>query len=550
MRVLGVIRLSRETDESTSPERQRDDIKKWCDLHRHTLIGFAEDLDVSGAVDPFERPQLGTWLREQADEFDVIVGAKVDRLSRKLLHFVQLIDWANRHGKVVASASEPINTGDKWGRALANLLAMFAEMERDWIQERNQGSQQLAREEGRWHGGTPPYGYLPQKHSSGKGYVLAVDPESSERVREMVRRILKGESMNAICQDFNARGIPTPSDHYRSQVGKPSQGHRWKTTALIPILRSKTILGIAEKNGQVILDAEDRPVKRAEAIVSREDWDNLQVRLDQNSRLKTRSATSSFLLNLLYCAECGEPCYRLITGAATAKVRHVYYRCRGKAEKRNDCTATSVRADALEGTVESMFLAAAGEFEVMKRVVLPAESHVEELRQAQESLDYLLNEIEDKPAAVRQVYQPRIDRLQERIIRLASMPERPQTVEMRGTGQTFRQVWDQADISERREILKAAGLRVFTIPPVASGSTDAVDSYWAELSGWNQIPADEIEESRGGKTQTWSGVLPENHSMTQGKRVQMRLDPHETGGPYIWLVWHGDLAEKIRAKMQ
>ena len=59
-RVLGRIRLSRLTDESTSAERQRELIEQWSAMHDHEVVGWAEDLDVSGSVDPFDTRALGT----------------------------------------------------------------------------------------------------------------------------------------------------------------------------------------------------------------------------------------------------------------------------------------------------------------------------------------------------------------------------------------------------------------------------------------------------------------------------------------------------------
>ena len=65
MRLLSVIRLSVDTDESTSPERQRAKNQAYADLNDHTIIGEAQDLDVSARkVDPWKRPGLGPWLND------------------------------------------------------------------------------------------------------------------------------------------------------------------------------------------------------------------------------------------------------------------------------------------------------------------------------------------------------------------------------------------------------------------------------------------------------------------------------------------------------
>ena len=77
-RVLGRIRLSRLTTESTSAARQRELIEQWAAMHDHTVIGYAEDLDVSGSVDPFEAPALSPWFREdRRGEWDILVAWKL-----------------------------------------------------------------------------------------------------------------------------------------------------------------------------------------------------------------------------------------------------------------------------------------------------------------------------------------------------------------------------------------------------------------------------------------------------------------------------------------
>ena len=47
MRLLSVVRLSVDTDETTAPERQRAKNQGYADLNDHTIIAEAQDLDVS-----------------------------------------------------------------------------------------------------------------------------------------------------------------------------------------------------------------------------------------------------------------------------------------------------------------------------------------------------------------------------------------------------------------------------------------------------------------------------------------------------------------------
>jgi site-specific DNA recombinase len=83
-RVLGGVRLSRLVDESTSPERQRDQIRTWSKLHSHEVAHITEDTDASGAIPASSRPGLGPWLTDPAlvGRWDILVAAKLDRITR------------------------------------------------------------------------------------------------------------------------------------------------------------------------------------------------------------------------------------------------------------------------------------------------------------------------------------------------------------------------------------------------------------------------------------------------------------------------------------
>jgi site-specific DNA recombinase len=61
------------------------------DVSGHTLVGWAEDIDVSGSIDRFDTPQLGDWVGNRAPEFDVVACWKLDRLSRNAVKLNKLL---------------------------------------------------------------------------------------------------------------------------------------------------------------------------------------------------------------------------------------------------------------------------------------------------------------------------------------------------------------------------------------------------------------------------------------------------------------------------
>ena len=108
LQVIGEIRLSNETDESTSPERQNEQIQGYCDLHTGDLVPVCYDLDVSGSISPFDRGDLGKWLTSAGltDKRDVLVVSRLDRLSRSLFTYCDLIRWCEANGKAIAAVTE------------------------------------------------------------------------------------------------------------------------------------------------------------------------------------------------------------------------------------------------------------------------------------------------------------------------------------------------------------------------------------------------------------------------------------------------------------
>src|SRR5690606_19202534 len=131
-RVLGVVRLSRSTEESTSVERQGEAIRKWVDLHSAELAAIAQDVDVSGAVSPFERDGLGLWLTDgRAHEWDTLVAWRLDRISRNARDTLELLEWCQKRGKRIVTISDGIDSGSGAGKLYLQITAALAEAERD-----------------------------------------------------------------------------------------------------------------------------------------------------------------------------------------------------------------------------------------------------------------------------------------------------------------------------------------------------------------------------------------------------------------------------------
>lgn len=107
---------------------------------------------------------------------DVALFYRVDRVARSLLDFVGIMRQAEDHGVALVSATESIATSTPTGRAMLQIVAIFAEMESRTISARGTSSVDFLRRNGRRAGGQVPWGWRNAPNPKGAGYVLVLTP--------------------------------------------------------------------------------------------------------------------------------------------------------------------------------------------------------------------------------------------------------------------------------------------------------------------------------------------------------------------------------------
>ena len=91
-----------------------------------------DDGGLSGAS--LDRPALQQLLDHVGrGKIDVIVGYKVDRLTRSLADFAKLVELFDQHSVSFVSVTQSFNTTSSMGRLTLNVLLSFAQFEREVI---------------------------------------------------------------------------------------------------------------------------------------------------------------------------------------------------------------------------------------------------------------------------------------------------------------------------------------------------------------------------------------------------------------------------------
>lgn len=131
---LGYIRVSTDEQE-TGLDVQRAAITEECASRGWRLLDVLEDEGFSAK--DLRRPAVqDALIRLKGGSADVLVVSKLDRLSRSLLDFAELMDRARREGWAVVLLDLQVDTTTPSGEMLANVLATFAQFERRLIGQR------------------------------------------------------------------------------------------------------------------------------------------------------------------------------------------------------------------------------------------------------------------------------------------------------------------------------------------------------------------------------------------------------------------------------
>jgi DNA invertase Pin-like site-specific DNA recombinase len=147
--VVGYLRVS--TDEQAASglglEAQRAAILAACEQRGWTLLRFEQD--AASGRSRRKRPGLEAAIAAcRSREADGLVAAKLDRLSRSVIDFAQLVEDSQRRGYSVVVLDPNIDLTTPNGRLVVGVLAHVAQWEREIIAARIRAAFEVKRLQG------------------------------------------------------------------------------------------------------------------------------------------------------------------------------------------------------------------------------------------------------------------------------------------------------------------------------------------------------------------------------------------------------------------
>jgi site-specific DNA recombinase len=154
------LRVSSEEQRDRETIKIQDDfLEQYRSLYELGVADIYKDDGISGTIPLQERPEGRRLLEDaKAGNFDTVLVYRLDRLGRSLLVIVDAHDRLQAAGVALRSATEPIDTSTPSGRLIFQMLATFAEYERETIGERTRAGLHRAARNGT-HMGPVPFGY-------------------------------------------------------------------------------------------------------------------------------------------------------------------------------------------------------------------------------------------------------------------------------------------------------------------------------------------------------------------------------------------------------
>lgn len=190
MRAIGYMRVSTEEqgDSKAGLEAQESLIRAEAKHRGMELVDLRHD--VASGKSLRKRDMLGATLRDMAEgKADVLIAAKLDRLSRSVLDFAGIMETANKEGWALSILDLSVDTTTTNGKMIMHVMIALAQWERELIGDRTKAALNAVRARG-----------------TKLGRRSGVDDETRRLIRALR---LSGLSWQKVANALEGQGIPT-----------------------------------------------------------------------------------------------------------------------------------------------------------------------------------------------------------------------------------------------------------------------------------------------------------------------------------------------------
>lgn len=322
-----------------------------------------------------DRPQFQAMMKDaKAKKFQVIICYRLDRISRNVSDFNYTIDELKKYNISFISIREQFDTTTPMGRAMMNIAAVFAQLERETIAERIKDNMLELAKTGRWLGGTPPLGYrsegmeyIDDNGKTKKLFKLTLVQEEIELVKLIYALYLQNKNYSSVA-NYLCR------NNYKGKNGGEFSRHTVQQIIINPVycIADDAILAYFKEKGSIVCAVpqgdncglmvynkreggkNEKPssewiisIGKHEAIIDSETWIRcVKIQEKNNSKQSQKASTGEkFLLSgVLICGHCGSSMSSWSHLNKKTNQLERYYRCNLKQRASNRCSSKMLNA--------------------------------------------------------------------------------------------------------------------------------------------------------------------------------------------------------------
>lgn len=442
-------------------ERQRRDCEALAQKRGWNIVGLFVDNDMS-AYSSKPRPQYRSLLAAiESRSVEAVLCWHPDRLHRSPRDLEDFIDLIEMTGAAVATCTAgDIDLSSPDGRLMARIVGSVARKESEDKSRRLRRKHLELAELGKLSGGgRRPFGYEADR--------LTLRTDEALEIARAAQRILEGESVRAVVQDWTARNILTVT------------GAGWSSTTVKRLLASGRIAGQREHHGRLTGSAV------WPAIITPDQSIQLKAILTNPARNRGAGVVARryLLSGLVHCGRCGAR----MTTRPTARGRRRYY-C---AVDRGGCGRCGIDADGLEALLSEAVLQrlSSPSFEALIRNKRAVASDVASSAQSNaRQLELRLDELADVWAAgeisrtewlrARESVHAKLERVK---AELSTVPALTTLNGLSDQSKSVREAWAGLSMERQRLVLREV-LSTITVAAAAPGlnrfEPERIDIVW------------------------------------------------------------------------
>ncbi|MED0968187.1 recombinase family protein [Bacillus paramycoides] len=344
------VSTTEQAEEGYSIDEQIRVLNEFCQREDYEVYDEYVDRGISGK-NISARPAVQRLLADaEGKRFDVVLVWKMNRLARKSLDLMNIVEKLNSKNIAFRSYTEKYETESPTGKLQFQMMAAIAEYERNNIAENVKMGMIARAKEGKWNGGHV-LGYDIMKiegdNKKRKNTSLVINECEAHSIRTIFQMYTTGHGYKAIANTINKAG-------YRTKMNKMFSLNAIKIIVTNPVyagyIRYNVRRDWNEKRRNNI-NSDPVIVKgHHEPIISEGTWQIAQKVYKERSCKPNRIHDGEFpLTGIMRCPQCGAG---IVIGRTTNRTKSgerrvlEYYVCGAwKNKGTNVCRSNGIRTD-------------------------------------------------------------------------------------------------------------------------------------------------------------------------------------------------------------